>query len=421
MARTTGKDLRDVSNKVSVRSLFSLPRLCLTKLNQLKSSQLLLLVLTIGFFWSLLLFYLFTCFWSNYDLRTKFLGPVDAWDSGSRLQRAEPVAYIVDMDVGLKLKPYTKIHYREPGLIDSTVVTNRDGFTGRDYPLETKMFRIALMGDSILEGYGVPDAARIPAMIEFYVPNMSKGKKEVEVMGFAASGWGQVNHLGCLKKYVLKYHPDEIWTTFAPDKDFGVNSPFKNSGGGFFVYEDAAKTKLKEVKYGYQLPPMIQEAEVAREFGGKEFLANVPRDWDSAVLPNIAMAHPSALWQQIEEQTWQAFRALKKVADENHIKLRVVYRPSDYENTNKDRVKWLTDKASDYMGKQVTLDPSLVKAHIMKKFAELGIPVVDMSSYENHAADPAHYELAKHDGIARILAQYAVDNIDLHKKKRTDA
>jgi hypothetical protein len=43
---------------------------------------------------------------------------------------------------------------------DTTTITNRDGFTGRDYSLETNNYRVAIIGDSFVEAYGVDDRSR---------------------------------------------------------------------------------------------------------------------------------------------------------------------------------------------------------------------------------------------------------------------
>lgn len=86
------------------------------------------------------------------------------------VQEALPILYVTDPQVGPMMLPHTKIHFRKPYL-DSTVVTNAEGFTGRDYPLETDNYRIAILGDSAVEAYGVADTNRFPQLTESMVYN----------------------------------------------------------------------------------------------------------------------------------------------------------------------------------------------------------------------------------------------------------
>jgi hypothetical protein len=98
------------------------------------------------------------------------------------IQEALPIVYITDPQVGPMLLPHTKIHYHTP-YFDSTVITNAEGFTGRDYPLKTSNYRIAVMGDSAVEAYGVADTNRFTHLTEALVYSKTKGKLKVEVMG----------------------------------------------------------------------------------------------------------------------------------------------------------------------------------------------------------------------------------------------
>src|SRR5258707_7289713 len=77
-------------------------------------------------------------------------------DTQTIIQEAENIAYVDDIYVGRKLKPNTQIHYKTP-YFETRVVTNSDGFTGRDHFERTSNYRVAILGDSMVEAYGVPD------------------------------------------------------------------------------------------------------------------------------------------------------------------------------------------------------------------------------------------------------------------------
>ncbi len=114
-----------------------------------------------------------------------------------------------DSQLGISLVPNMDvIHSR--GCFTGHVVTNRWGFRDRDRTLDKPAgtFRIALMGDSVVEGAHVnPDQVM---NIQMEQQLQSQGYHNVEVMDFAVEGIGTTQELIMYQQRVRQFHPDLV-------------------------------------------------------------------------------------------------------------------------------------------------------------------------------------------------------------------
>lgn len=292
------------------------------------------------------------------------------------VQEAAPVMYYLDPDVGPMMLPNTQIHYRTP-FFDNKVVTNSEGFTGRDYPLVTDNYRIAILGDSFVESYGVADTNRFPYVTERLVFEKTEGKIKTEVMGFGVSGWGNVQAYGAIKKYVLKYKPDEIWLGFLPSNDFGDNTPFMNPPptGPTFIYKSPNSDEIVDIKFGYPDIPAVLTAERNRRYG-EELLRDTWLNWTFGLLPYFWSTETSPQWDLIEGHTMQTLGLIKRLCDEHDIKLSLIYRVTGYDQHqgNFDAFK---KSASEHLGHELSMERKIAIPRFRAKLEKMGIEFIN--------------------------------------------
>lgn len=133
----------------------------------------------------------------------------------------------------------------DPRLIYETVPgercgANSAGFRDREHALEKPegVFRIALIGDSVAEGYGVTVGERFGDLLERSL-NAEPHRSGVEVLNFARGGYTTSQELVVLETTALRFDPDLIlWS-------YGLNDPahplFHDADGelGRYYFEPA--------------------------------------------------------------------------------------------------------------------------------------------------------------------------------------
>lgn len=127
-----------------------------------------------------------------------------------------------DPQLGISLVPNMDVVHSR-GCFTGHVVTNRWGFRDRDRTLDKPAgtFRIALMGDSVVEGAHVnPDQVM---NIQMEKQLQAKGYHNVEVMDFAVEGIGTTQELIMYEQNVRQFHPDMVIVGFS-DNDVMNNS-----------------------------------------------------------------------------------------------------------------------------------------------------------------------------------------------------
>jgi hypothetical protein len=344
---------------------------------------------------------------SYYALRRTGLYKKFFLDTQPIIQEAENIAYVQDIFVGRKLKPLTQIHYQTP-YFDMRVVTNSEGFTGRDYFLNTDNYRIAILGDSIVESYGVDDTNRFNYLIESYVYAKTAGKTNVEAMGFGISGWGQAHAYGCIKHYVLKYKPNEVWLMFMPINDVGDNTPYLNGPptGPTFIYKEGSDTVIEDIRFGFVKIPDAAHAERFKRFGNAQVLADIWQRWTYGLYPYYYSSEKDPLWETIWGQTLQTFALIKKICAEQNIRVRVIYRQSGYEQDAGDWDRFKKD-VTKFLGKEIDLQQHLGEERTKQQLAELGIEFIsllDMPENKSIRTKSDEAELGKHAELADFLS-----------------
>jgi GDSL-like Lipase/Acylhydrolase family len=101
---------------------------------------------------------------------------------------------------------------------------NSDGWRGPDVPLAAApgTFRIALLGDSYIEGFEVPFEKTVGEVLEGHLSALRGGR--VEVLNFGHGGYGTTQELLTLQHEVWKYSPDLVLLAVTTGNDISDNS-----------------------------------------------------------------------------------------------------------------------------------------------------------------------------------------------------
>jgi lysophospholipase L1-like esterase len=100
---------------------------------------------------------------------------------------------------------------------ETLVEINSTGFRDREraYPREPGRYRMVVIGDSMVWGYGVQQAELFSAMLE-------RRRPDIEAINLGVSGYGTDQELIVLQQHGLRYRPDLVVLVLS-DNDFETN------------------------------------------------------------------------------------------------------------------------------------------------------------------------------------------------------
>ncbi len=144
-----------------------------------------------------------------------------------RLALREPILprFVFDAGYGVRDNmPGVRTRHTAPGEYAIAVTTNRDGMRDyrRDYApgKQQGVYRIALIGDSFVFGFGVQDSETVAARLEGAL-NRQRGRKYA-VLNFGVPGYGQAEELLNYENKVRRFAPDAA-VLFYFSNDLGNN------------------------------------------------------------------------------------------------------------------------------------------------------------------------------------------------------
>jgi lysophospholipase L1-like esterase len=137
---------------------------------------------------------------------------------------SHPNFYQPDPSLGWVLRPGEEAWWRREG--EALVRVNRAGQRDRerttDKPADT--WRLAVLGDSVVEAVQVPLEATFPQLLE---PRLracaALAGRRVEVLNFGVSGYGTAQELLLLRERAAAYAPDAVLLTFFAANDVANN------------------------------------------------------------------------------------------------------------------------------------------------------------------------------------------------------
>lgn len=136
-----------------------------------------------------------------------------------------PLPYAPDEFCGTRLRPGFEGWWRKEG--SAFVKINRHGFRhgDREPAKPPHTLRIAVLGDSYIEAFQVPDEQTFCAVLERELNDRrSFDGRTVEVLNFGVSGYGTAQELLMLRHYVWAYDPDIVMLVFFAGNDVRNNS-----------------------------------------------------------------------------------------------------------------------------------------------------------------------------------------------------
>ena len=160
-----------------------------------------------------------------------------------------PQPYAPDPYCGTRLRSGFEGWWRKEGA--AYIRINRYGFRhGERAPAKPPgTWRVAVLGDSFIEAFQVPDEQTFCAQLERRLQDCAfLADRRVEVLNFGVSGYGTAQELLMLRHYVWQYEPDLVVLAVFPGNDLRNNSaelepyqvrPFYHLQSGELVLDDS--------------------------------------------------------------------------------------------------------------------------------------------------------------------------------------
>jgi hypothetical protein len=141
------------------------------------------------------------------------------------LRISYPLPYAPDPVCGTRLQPGFRGWWMKEGkaFIQINQYGFRHGQRGPDKPPGT--LRLAVLGDSFIEAFQVPDEQTFCAVLERELAGCDAFRgRSIEVLNFGVSGYGTTQELLMLREYVWQYDPDLVVLAFFAGNDVRNNS-----------------------------------------------------------------------------------------------------------------------------------------------------------------------------------------------------
>ncbi len=309
--------------------------------------------------------------------------------------------------------------------------TNQYGMRNKDIALHPNgKYRIALLGDSFVEGYGVSDQQVFSHLLDSLLGN------DIEVLNFGSSGgFGTIHELALYDNFVRHFKPDLVLLFFLNYNDLYDNYNAQKEG---LIDEELnliyTKGTMDEVLSSIQenntpeiIHPVISGLYVIklaakgwRVIGSNvQSLINMKSDFKQT-LADVYSTKGSELTEVGYEITGKCLKELTKQVAKDSAQLMVIQLPDPYQ-TDKN---WLAFTAMKY---DKEMDPTLPNQKLKQICQHLDIPYYDMYPktidyieqndmgfpYFSYQCD-RHLSPEGHDYIARELASYIKAYLALH-------
>ncbi|HEY2734583.1 MAG TPA: SGNH/GDSL hydrolase family protein [Polyangiales bacterium] len=226
-----------------------------------------------------------------------------------RLLHLGPDTNVVFAD-NFKLSDDRRLQYElVPGSVDGDAKINRAGFRDREYPREKARgaFRIAVIGDSIAYGFGLPQSDALAKQLEDLLQSYhSAGITRFEVLNFGVSGYNIDQIVENLRARVLGWQPDLVLYAYC------LNDPQAQS------FElDSLEAKLSPAARAYR--DLLQSSQHALAHSRLFLLAKLALT-RADVPPPTAAKPRDAQWQALRTGDYgDYFSALYRGEDQKRL------------------------------------------------------------------------------------------------------
>src|SRR5690606_23573257 len=164
-------------------------------------------------------------------------------------------AHTYDLTLGTKVVPDRKLIFFNEGFYMGN--TNKYGYFGPNYPPQrsNNSFRIALLGDSYVEGFQLFDRNHFRSLIEKKLDKVLD--KDVEVMNFGMSGFSLEDEYCYYTNFVHKFDPD-VLLFFLSLSDLNTNRKSSDLRGKVTIIKTLTNC-MELVKEGMLLPILLDK------------------------------------------------------------------------------------------------------------------------------------------------------------------
>jgi hypothetical protein len=161
-----------------------------------------------------------------------------ALEGGLRVthERFDASLFQPDPERGYSLRPYAEGWIETDGEVYFKI--NSDGMRDRERPLQRPagVLRVAIVGSSDVEGYGVPLEQTFEAVLERRLMELFKPRgKQADVLNFGVAGYSGPQEYLTLQNHVWKYDPQivvVVWNQFLGLKNTRPRSRIMPCGTG---------------------------------------------------------------------------------------------------------------------------------------------------------------------------------------------
>jgi lysophospholipase L1-like esterase len=262
----------------------------------------------------------------------------------SPFRRYDPVLGIAEI-------PNKKVTH-ERGCFEGQISINRWAMRDRERVLEKSPgeFRIALLGDSLVEGPQVKADEVMNIRMEKLL--QQKGYKNVEVMNFGVEGIGTTQEYLIYREQVRQFHPDLVILAFVANdvmnnsstlqpKCYGIHTwycPYYNLGPDGSLVLQPVQTRYFNGLRSYLEEHSLLTYYVERSWA--RFVNYTPYTWDGIYLAwQVYSDRPTPEWDRAWLVTEKVIARLKNDVEQDGAKLVIMAPPQLYE-TDLDWSSW---------------------------------------------------------------------------------
>lgn len=136
---------------------------------------------------------------------------------------AYPGYTILDTETGWGLRPDSEAKYTQESR--AYIKINKFGMRDKDRILKKpeNTYRIAILGDSFMEGFAVELEDIFNIQLENNLSQCNPNSENIEVLNFGVSGYGTIQSLQQYKHYVKRFNPDLVVLAFDTVNDVRDN------------------------------------------------------------------------------------------------------------------------------------------------------------------------------------------------------
>lgn len=196
--------------------------------------------------------------------------------------------YKYDAETGLYiLKPNSRLS-EDRGCFNNLVRANSQGFHDLEfsYAKPEDVFRIVILGDSVVEGRQVAIEKSFHYLLEEKLNRNFPKNKRFEVLAFGIGGNGNFRNYLYLNQYALRYKPDLIILSFLAINDLRDDYELASQ---IFDKEGRVKTKLSEKEKLISKSVLAMwvnyKVKTLKQRWGGYFKNTLPSQYDSDQLP----------------------------------------------------------------------------------------------------------------------------------------